>query len=222
MYRVCQPTNNCHQTASKCTKSGMQFQKCSWVITPDAHRLGAPPQTSVPDWESENVATLGSVFSSSVQAHWCSAVSWYGSGIVVQNGSRAESAEPGAVKQRTRPHSLVSWRTCPSYAADTVSSLQLRAGHSVTGRHTGAADRTIVCSRFRKSLPSYVRYCCDCHCLAANCNCLCVCFEYVLWLDEWSLSHLVYLHLIVSYVFGRFCVCFVFILVVWHELLLWI
>ena len=28
------------------------------VITPDARRLGAPPQTPVPDWESEKVATL--------------------------------------------------------------------------------------------------------------------------------------------------------------------
>ena len=83
----------------------------------------------------------------------CTAVwNWYGSGIVVQSsGSRAESVEPGAVKQRTRPRSLISWRTNPNYTADTVSSLQSRAGHSAAGRHACAGSGVVVCSRFRKS-----------------------------------------------------------------------
>ena len=40
------PTNNCHQIASKCTKSHMEFQKFSGDDTP------------VLDRESANVATL--------------------------------------------------------------------------------------------------------------------------------------------------------------------
>jgi len=55
------------------------------------------------------------------------------------------------VKHRGRPHSVASWRTCPNYAADTVSSLQLKAGHSATGQHNCASDNAVVCSRFRKS-----------------------------------------------------------------------
>jgi len=74
--------------------------------------------------------------------------------VVHSARSRAASTEPGAVKQRTRPSSLVSWRTSPpSYAADTVSSMTLRAGH--VGRHrcaAGGGDGVVVCSRFRKSM----------------------------------------------------------------------
>ena len=40
------------------SESHTEFQKCSGVIPPDARRLGAPPQTPVPDCESEKVATL--------------------------------------------------------------------------------------------------------------------------------------------------------------------
>jgi len=40
MYRVRQPTNNCHQTASKCTKSRIQFQKFSRGDTPGPPSAG--------------------------------------------------------------------------------------------------------------------------------------------------------------------------------------
>ena len=42
-YRVRRPTNNCHQTASECTKSRIQFQKFSRGDTPGPRRLGALP-----------------------------------------------------------------------------------------------------------------------------------------------------------------------------------
>ena len=48
MYWIRRLINNCRQTASKCTKSHIEFQKFSGGDTPDP----------VPDWESEKVATL--------------------------------------------------------------------------------------------------------------------------------------------------------------------
>jgi len=62
MYRVWQPTNNCHQITQKCTKSHTEFQKFSGVSSPDARRLGAPLQTTVPDLESEKAATIPQPF----------------------------------------------------------------------------------------------------------------------------------------------------------------
>ena len=56
--RVRRPTNNCHQIASKCTKSYTEFQKFSGGDTPGRPSAGGSPQTPVPDWESEKVATL--------------------------------------------------------------------------------------------------------------------------------------------------------------------
>jgi len=50
MYRVRRPTYNCHQIASKCTKSHIEFQ--------NFFGGDIPLQTPVPDWESEKVATL--------------------------------------------------------------------------------------------------------------------------------------------------------------------
>ena len=41
MYHVRRPTNNCHQTESKRTKSHTEFQKFSGVIPPDPVRLRA-------------------------------------------------------------------------------------------------------------------------------------------------------------------------------------
>jgi len=82
MYRVRRPTINCHQTASKCTKSNKsrtQFQKFSrgdtYACAPALAMPGAQPppqtwysglapagdfclQTPVPDWDSKKVATL--------------------------------------------------------------------------------------------------------------------------------------------------------------------
>jgi len=81
MYRVRRPTINCHQTASKCTKSNKsrtQFQKFSgWYLrsrscarhargstAPQTWYSGLAPagdfclQTPVPDWDSKKVATL--------------------------------------------------------------------------------------------------------------------------------------------------------------------
>ena len=56
--RIRRPTNNCHQIASECTKSHI-FPK---VFQEWYHRTpigwGLCPQTPVPDWESEKVATL--------------------------------------------------------------------------------------------------------------------------------------------------------------------
>jgi len=62
MYWVRQPANNCHQIASKCTKSHTNYKSFPEVIPPDDRRMGALPQTPIldpiPDWESEKVATL--------------------------------------------------------------------------------------------------------------------------------------------------------------------
>ena len=58
MYRVQRPTNNCHQIASKYTKSHIECQKFyfPWVIPRTSVGWGLP-QTPVPDWENEKVAT---------------------------------------------------------------------------------------------------------------------------------------------------------------------
>jgi len=54
MYQVRRHTNNCYQTASKCTKSHIQFQKFSPGDTPGPPiGWGLRLQTPVPDWESE-------------------------------------------------------------------------------------------------------------------------------------------------------------------------
>jgi hypothetical protein len=56
-------------------------------------------------------------------------------------------------QSRSRPRSLVFSCRSPSYASDTVSSMQLRASRSGCGsQHDGTSgvDPVVVCSRFRK------------------------------------------------------------------------
>ena len=65
VYRVRRPRNNCHQIALKCTKSHtcIEFQKLYEDEAPDPRRLEGwklCPQTPVPNWESDKVATLAS------------------------------------------------------------------------------------------------------------------------------------------------------------------
>jgi len=62
MYRARQPTNNCHQTASNCTKSYTEFQKFPGGYTRTFIGWGLGHQIPVPDWRSEKVATQSTAY----------------------------------------------------------------------------------------------------------------------------------------------------------------